>query len=297
MKTTLLKQSIAMALLSLASFGAHAQSITFNFDYLAQANTASNLSTGASFASLSPTAVSAGNITFTDLSDLNLGDGKTGVRISVNLTNLNQFSSGHGTRYSNSIEFSFPGTGAGTGGVEYITSAVSLRNVNGAQFTTGGDGGIEWDEHGSVGNGTINTATSGKWAFFQQQNNFVVGSFQQGGSVVFDYLNGDTLSGGADAGSIFNGFSVANLTSVANQKAGIPNAYAWLRVRSIDDGIQKTGQWFDPYLQVSTNATTGVTTETLQILATTAAVPEPSSWGMILAGLGMMGYVAKRRKA
>lgn len=278
---------------------AAARSLSFHFDYLAQANAATNqgLPLGASFSSLSPQAQSAGSITFTDLADLNLGDGKTGVRITLALTNLDQFSSGSGTRWSNSVEFSFPGTGSGGGGVEYIGSANSLRNVSGVQFTTGGDGGIEWDEHGSVGNGTANTATSSRWAFFQQQVNFVVGTVPQGSTLVFDFLNGDTLNANSPTpGAVFNGFSVDSLIPVANQNtaAGLPDAWAWLRVRSTDGGIAASGQWFNPYLQSATNANTGVTTQTLQILAV-QAVPEPQTYALLLGGLALVGWAVRRR--
>lgn len=297
MKNIILKQAIASTILALTANAANAQSITFNFDYIAQAQTSAALSPGASIASLSATATPVGSITFTDLSDLNLGDGKTGVRISANLTGLGQFSSGTGSIYSNTIEFSFPGTGSGTGGVEFITSTDSLRNVSGVQFTTGGDGGIEWDEHGSVGNGSVNTATSHRWAFFQQQNNVLAGTWT-GGNVTFDYLNGGAMidAAGSPTGQTFNGFSVASLISVANQDGTQPNAYSWLRVRSTDGGIQKTGQWFDPYLLNSTNATTGITTQTLNFLAI-AAVPETDTYAMLLAGLGVIGMIVRRRTA
>lgn len=295
MKNTILKQAIASAILTLGATVANAQSITFNFDYIAQAQTSATLSPGASIASLSATAIPAGSITFTDLSDLNFGDGKTGVRISANLTGLSQFASGTGTIYSNTIEFSFPGTGSGTGGIEFISSTDSLRNVSGVQFTTGGDGGIEWDEHGSVGNGSVNTATSHRWAFFQQQNNIVAGTWTSG-NVTFDYLNGGAMmdATGNPTGQTFDGFSVASLISVANQDGSQPNAYAWLRVRSTDGGIEKTGQWFDAYLLNSTNATTGVTTQTLNFLAI-AAVPESDTYAMLLAGLGIIGMIVRRR--
>ena len=223
MKNTILKQAVATAVFAFSATAANAQSLTFNFDYIAQAQSSSTLSPGASITSLSATATPVGSITFTDLSDLNLGDGKTGVRISANI-NFSQLSSGTGSIYSDTVEFSFPGTGAGTGGVEY--------------------------------------------------------------------LNGDTLTGGTNAGQAFNGFNVANLISVANQDGTHSNAYAWLRVRSTNGGIQSTGQWFDPYLNASTSA--GVTTETLNFLAI-AAVPETDTYAMLLAGLGVIGMIVRRR--
>lgn len=308
---TIIKSSVIAALLAMTA-QAQAASITYAFDYLAQARTTpTTLSPGATLSSLG--LANAGSITYTDLSDLNLGDGKTGVRVSISLGNLSQFASGTGSIYANSIEFSFPGTGAGSGGIEYITTANSYRNVSGNySLTTGGDGGIEWDEAGSVGNGSA--ATGNRWKSFQQQINFtgsktfvaatstnpattntVTPTWTPGETVVFDLLNGDTLGGGANAGSAFNGFSVASLVSVANANAslGLPNTWAWLRVRSFDGGIASSGTFTD-YLNSATS--NGITTQTLNFLAVTA-VPEAETYAMFLAGLGLMGAVVRRRKS
>ena len=294
-----IKFSVIAALMAVGT-QAHAASQTYVFDYLAQAKTATTPtvpSPGASLASLGYS--NAGSISYTDLSDLNLGDGKTGVRVSISLGNLSQFASGTGSIYANSIEFSFPGTGAGSGGVEYITTANSYRNVSGNySLTTGGDGGIEWDEAGSVGNGTA--ATGNRWLSFQQQINFVgsataTPTFTPGETVVFDLLNGDTLNGGPNAGSAFNGFTVANLVSVANRNTalGLPDTWGWLRLRSVNGGIATTGAFAD-YVNTATSA--GVTTQTLNLLAVTA-VPEADSYAMMLAGLAMMGGIVRRRKS
>jgi hypothetical protein len=293
-----IKSSVILALLTIGA-QAQAASQTYVFDYLAQARTTpTTLSPGASLASLGYSGYAA-SINYTDLSDLNLGDGKTGVRVSITLGNLSQFSSGTGSIYANSIEFSFPGTGEGSGGVEYITTANSYRNVSGNYtLTTGGDGGIEWDEAGSVGNGTA--ATGNRWKSFQQQINFagsatVTPTYTPGETVVFDLLNGDILGGGPNAGSAFDGFTVANLVSVANANTalGLPDAYGWLRVRSVNAGIATTGAFTD-YLASATSG--GVTTQTLNFLAVTQ-VPEAETYALFMAGLGLMGAIVRRRKS
>lgn len=291
---TIIKSSVIAALLTMTA-QAQAASITYAFDYLAQARTTpTTLSPGATLSSLG--LANAGSITYTDLSDLNLGDGKTGVRVSISLGNLSQFASGTGSIYANSIEFSFPGTGGDS--AEYITTANSYRNVSGNYaLTTGGDGGIEWNEGGSVGNGPA--ATGNRWKFFQQQINFtgsatLAPTWTPGETVVFDLLNGDTLTGGANAGSAFNGFSVGSLVSVANANTslGLPNTWAWLRVRSVDGGISTTGSFADYMASATSN---GVTTQTLNFLAVTA-VPEAETYAMFLAGLGLMAGIVRRRK-
>jgi hypothetical protein len=79
--------------------------------------------------------------------------------------------------------------------------------------------------------------------------------------------------------------------SVANQNTAksLPNAWAWLRVVSTDNGIQKTDQWFDPFLNNAANGT-----QTLNFLAV-QAVPEPETYAMLLAGLSLIGFMARRR--
>ena len=75
----ILTTSIAATLAGLSFGSAHAASVTLTFDYMA-----TNLL--GSFASASGgTAVPVGTLTLTDLSDLNLGDGKTGVRSTLTL--------------------------------------------------------------------------------------------------------------------------------------------------------------------------------------------------------------------
>jgi len=77
---------------------------------------------------------------------------------------------------------------------------------------------------------------------------------------------------------------------VDSQNAALPNAYAWIRIRSTGGGIATgdSGKWWEP---ATTNAAGG----RLDVLAVTA-VPEPETYAMFLAGLGFMGAVARRRK-
>lgn len=282
-----IKFSVIAALMALSA-QASAQSVLLNFDYIAQANTSSTLTPGASVASLG--GQSAGWLKITDLSDLGLG---SGVRVQAQLQNLTQF----GNYGANTLELNFLGTGARVnGGDEYVTSAGSFTNVsNNFSMTTGGDGGIEWDEHGSVGNGTVNSATSHKWAFFQQQFNTVLGSWTNGETITFDLKNGETLSGGTNAGQAYTGFSVADFLAnpVQNQDGNQPAAYAWLRLQPIagTSGIPTdTSAWYRPFM----SATNG----RLNFLATSVtAVPEAETYSMLLAGLGMMGAIVRRRKS
>lgn len=51
-----------------------------------------------------------------------------------------------------------------------------------------------------------------------------------------------------------------------------------------------TGEGFNPYFNLSSNGA-------LTYTAAVAAVPEADTWAMLLAGLGLMGFIARRRTA
>lgn len=285
---TIIKTSIVAAL-TVLSAQANAQSILLNFDFIAQANSSASLTPGASVASLG--GQSPGWVKVTDLSDLSLGDGRTGVRIQAKLQNLSQF----GNYGSNTLELNFLGTGIASGGTDWVNTVESYKNVSGNYTLNGGDeGGIEWAEHGSVGNGTVNTETSHKWAFFQQQFNVQLGSWTDGETITFDFVNGSILSAGPDAGQAYNSFSVANLLGnpVLNQDGLQPSAYAWLRLQPIAgaSGIPTDNSaWYRTFMSPTNGR--------LNFLATTVtAVPEADSYAMMLVGLVMMGAVIRRRQ-
>lgn len=283
------KGSLAAALFAV-SVQASAQSVLLNFDFIAQANTSSSLTPGASVSSLGGQSV--GWIKITDLADLNLGDGKTGVRIEAKLQNLSQF----GNYGSNTLELNFLGTGIASGGTDWVDTTESYRNISQNYTLNGGDeGGIEWAEHGSVGNGTVNNTTtnpSHKWAFFQQQFNVQLGSWTDGETVTFDFLNGSILSAGPNAGQAYNGFSVASFLSspVANQDGLQPNTYAWLRLQPIAGIPTDTSAWYRSFMSTSNGR--------LNFLANTVTVvPEAETYAMFMAGLGIIGAIVRRRKS
>ena len=53
-----------------------------------------------------------------------------------------------------------------------------------------------------------------------------------------------------------------------------------------------------PFTQIVLSEGTGCCQETFEMdnLKFTAAVPEPQTYAMLLAGLGLMGFVARRRR-
>ncbi|EUJ11312.1 PEP-CTERM putative exosortase interaction domain-containing protein [Methylophilaceae bacterium 11] len=277
MNTQILKQAVLGALFAVSSVAANAATVTFNFDYLANngtptAATSSALPKGDFATASGGTATSVGTITFTDLSDLNLGDGASGVRTTISLNGLNQFSSGTGSIFISSFEINFAGT-------ENLTND-SFRTVSGLATS-----GIEFAEGGTLSSSGVgnnwgnNPSNDPAW---EQEINFTAGAFVNGQFSTLDFLNGEEG---------YNGFSVAALlaNAVDSQNAGLPNAYAWIRVRSTGLGIANDGsQWWGT---PSFNAAGG----RLDVLAVTA-VPEPETYAMFLAGLGLMGAVARRRK-
>lgn len=283
------KQVVAGVALALGATAANAATVTFNFDYLANNGAVNANNQGAAnlpglpigdFATASGgTAVSVGSITFTDLSDLNLGDGYTGVRTTISLNGLDQFSSGAGSVFISSFEINFAGT-------ENLTNA-SYRTVAGLNTSN-----IEFAE-----NGTLNSSGQGNnWGnnpssdpAWGQEINFTAGTFINGQFSTLDFLNGEALDA---EGNVYNGFSVAALldNAVISQNTSLPDAYAWIRIRSTGGGIaNEDGNWWGMPIF---NAAGG----RLDVLAV-AAVPEPSEYALMLVGLGLIGAVARRRKS
>lgn len=272
------RQAALAAALAVASFGgANAASVTFDFDYLA-----TNLK-GDFAAASGGTAVKAGSITLTDLADLGLGDGKSGVRSSITLDGLNQFSSGVGSVFISSYVLNFPGTSsAGVGGIELssATEGVNWRYVSGLNVNTARAGGpIEFAEDGAT-NGW--GATTGDPSF-EQEINYVAGAFVNGTTSTIDFLNGDNG---------YTGFSVAGLlgNGVNNTNGALPDAYAWIKIRSTGQGIAtgSNGKWWEPAVN---NAAGG----RLDVISV-APVPEPSTYAMMGIGMVMAGLALRSRR-
>ncbi|HPH06945.1 MAG TPA: PEPxxWA-CTERM sorting domain-containing protein [Methylotenera sp.] len=305
MKFQILKQAVIGAVLALSASAASAQSVTFTFNYqagisAAAANTATILS-AANVVASGPAGYSLGTLTLTDLSDLNLGDGKTGVRSSLNL----DFSPitktgglGNSVIYLSSYELNFLGTNdpelsslPNTVGPVNLGNNDNWRHVSGTNLSNIRAGGaIEFAENGNInGWGLPNNNPA-----FEQEINFAAGSFTGGNSTI-DFLNGGSLG--------YNGFSVAALLANPVDNPNLdalnptlrPDALSWLKIRSANNigtglGINPTL----PGLSTAANITTGVTTQSLNVLA---AVPEPETYAMMLAGLGLIGFSARRRRS
>ena len=255
---------------------AHSATFSTTYDYMA-----TNLKGSFDVAS-GGTAVPVGTLTMTDLSDLNLGDGKSGVRVTISLNGLSQFGAGGnpaGSIFISSFELNFPGTeSAGPGGTELSSAVegVNWRYVSGLNVNTARVGGpIEFAEGG---------ATNG-WGLFQQEINYVAGSFVNGQTSTIDFLNGDNG---------YAGFSVASVLAngVANSNSAYPDAYSWIRIRSTGQGIEtgNNGQWWEP---AAFNAAGG----RLDVLAVNVTpVPEPETYALMAVGLVLVGGIVRKRR-
>jgi hypothetical protein len=269
------KRAVAGSILALAGASVSAATITFDFNYMATNGKGS-------FANYGTTKV--GSLTLTDLADLALGDGLTGVRSTITLDNLNQFSTavfpdavGDSPKiFISSYELNFKSTEALTPDVV----SPSWRYISGLNLNLGRTGGpIEFAEDGAIdGWGAIDDDPS-----FEQEFNFVAGEFIDGTTSTIDLLNGE---GGYD------GFSVAQLLAnpVRNSDPSLPDAYAWIKIRSLEQGITNgdTGQWWgEPVFNTNGGR--------LNVLAV-AAVPEPQSYALFLVGFAALAFGTGRSR-
>ena len=95
------------------------------------------------------------------------------------------------------------------------------------------------------------------------------------------------------------------VTNVQNTKSNIDFSWATLNGVALDlsnEGKYSTVDFFD--LPVSGTLTlivsgiaTGDSASYAGTIDVTSAVPEPTTYGMLLGGLGVMGFLARRRKA
>jgi len=272
----LIKTSVLAALLAMSA-QASAKTAIFDLNFIATNN-------------YGTTSSSVGTVTMTDLADLNLGDGASGVRVTVSLGNLAQFSSGNtGAVWISSYEMNFAGT-------ENLDND-NYRNVAGL-----GTNDIEWSENGCVNYGSSCGPSSGAQAgwggtagdpAWGQEINFATSTFTNGQFSTIDYLNGGAAG--------YTGFSVDQFLANAvtnNGDANAPDAYFWIRIRgntaANGGGMASSGYWGN---SIVNGSNTGLNYR-LNVLATSATVvPEAETYAMFMAGLGLMGAVVRRRKS
>lgn len=268
-----IKTSVLAALLAVSA-QASAKTATFDLNFIATNN-------------YGTTSNSVGSITMTDLADLNLGDGASGVRVTVSLNNLSQFASGNtGAVWISSYEMNFAGT-ENLGNDNY-------RNVAGL-----GTNDIEWEENGCVSYGASCGNPQKGWggatgdAAWGQEINFATSTFTNGQFSTIDYLNGGVAG--------YTGFSVDQFLANAvsnNGDTNAPDAYFWIRIRgntaANGGGMASSGYWGN---SITNGSNTGLNYR-LNVLATSATVvPEAETFAMMMAGLGLMGAVVRRRKS
>lgn len=311
MKIKIMKQLITGAVLSLSAWSASAQTVSFNYDYMATNQAGSFAGHGSTaVAKVTFTDVAAGG-TYLDAAGKVQNNANGGVKATFTLlaNGLQQFSSGKGNVYVASFETNFPNTSICSNATCGSTGTINGYDTDGAgglgnqwaqgagaSFSANGAGGVEWAENGNTngwGKGTSDPS-------FEQENNWGSGStlalnsaFGQDVSSTIIWYN----TAGRDE------ISVANLLAnpVANALSpDLPAAYSWIKIRSntglaASRGLVSSGWWGN----TTSSGATASGRYQLDILAVNAiaAVPEPSSWGMILAGLGMLSYIAKRRKS
>jgi hypothetical protein len=142
---------------------------------------------------------------------------------------------------------------------------------------------------GSTIGGPEARSTAGAVASFAQAVNVGIAAQGNGNSAVFAAGSAgyaDNTTGVRFGNNIATGLNFSNGGSIAN------NSYAaglgFMRIDALQGGTAPSV--YNPYADV--RAYFDYTTGTLTI----AAVPEPETYAMLLAGLGLMGAIARRRR-
>ena len=102
------------------------------------------------------------------------------------------------------------------------------------------------------------------------------------------------MSRSADTGLDITGVSLYNATGNALISSGKSLQSGDIDVWTISSDNLAAGNY---YLQVSGNLVSDQAASFGGAVSLAAPVPEPETYGMMLAGLGVLGFLARRRKA
>ena len=177
--------------------------------------------------------------------------------------------------------------GNGTGALaqqRFATSALATGLSTISNSKLGGDAAL-FDEFITASNNIVANGSS------------ILNNHQQvaDGSNFVSGLPGTNLAFGGNSKGYNNG-RIASGSSDANGDFDT-NLFVWTLTRSSTNNLgnatsaQLNVSGFNPYFNLSSN---GVLTYTA---SNAAPIPEPETYGMLLAGLGMIGFVARRRKS
>jgi len=116
----------------------------------------------------------------------------------------------------------------------------------------------------------------------------------------FTFTISDTTGASLNAlASSFGGVALTGLSLYNSTGDLVPSSGTWLQTNNYDlwtlTGTNLSAGNY--YLQVSGNLTSDNPASFSGSVALAAPVPEPETYGMMLAGLGVLGFLARRRKA
>jgi hypothetical protein len=161
------------------------------------------------------------------------------------------------------------GSGAGAQSM-FTTGAGAMTRISNSTLTTSLS---SFDVYINANNGLASHNTVGDGGSFNNASN---GNAYAGVSSAYGGNGGKVGSYGSDAnGLVGTNLNVWNLTSVAGNGLQLVTS------------TQLSNAGFNPYFNLSTDG----------ILTYVAAVPEADTSAMMLAGLGLMGFIARRRKS
>ena len=186
-------------------------------------------------------------------------------------------------------------TGATAGGVAYQVLGFYNSNPTGAGYAAGDKLLVSSNTApNSFTNGQMNTlmgdviTASGFIGLFESMNSAVTGT-----------STGLVVGGGLDSGSIVNTnvFTKYNSFNATAALGDSLNFYSLTRPATTGNVVQqvKTQYLTNGVGSVGDTWNLSATGQLVYTATATAAVPEADSWAMAMLGLGLMGFVARRR--
>jgi hypothetical protein len=169
--------------------------------------------------------------------------------------------------------------------IDGLTFTVVSDSTNSGQGGVLGQGGYGLGANGSFGGDAVYAAVDGPTGYAQFLGDKAFSQF----GLYFNYAPGigspATIAALDAAGNVLDSFNIEELAPISTP--GGFNEFAFRGV-GYDDGTEVYGLRFGGAYMLATGTADGV--------PSVGGVPEPATWAMLIAGFGLVGASARRRR-